>query len=211
MDTLLLIFVRNPILGKAKTRLAATVGAEYALEIYRCLLQYTHKISNELELADKRVYYADFMNDDDLWNGYDKYLQDQEKELGDRMKEAFRKGFEDGYKKVAIIGSDCLELTSNLLQKGFDQLSSDDVVVGPAKDGGYYFMGMNDFYPHIFDDKKWSTDTVFLDTIEDIKREKLSYSLLKTLSDVDTEEDLKNIEWLAEGGGIIKFCEKHFL
>lgn len=197
--------MRNPILGKVKTRLAATIGEQEALQVYNCLLRYTYKVTNHLKNVDKRVYYADFLNENDLWNGYDKKLQNQNLSLGERMKEAFAQGFDDGYEKIVIIGSDCLELSSPILENAFYELENNQSVVGPAKDGGYYLLGMNEFIPQLFENKKWSTDTVFLDTIEDLNQGNIRYSLLETLSDIDTEQDLNNIEWLSICGEFVKF------
>lgn len=97
-----------------------------------------------------------------------------------------------------------MELSSSILEIAFKQLENYDVVIGPAKDGGYYFIGMNKKHHFLFENKKWSTDTVFLDTIEDVKNQGLTYFLLPTLSDIDTEEDLNNIEWLSICREIIK-------
>lgn len=203
MKQLLLIFVRNPILGKVKTRLSKTIGDEKALQVYKCLLGYTKQITDNL-LIDKQVWYADFLNDNDLWNTYQKRAQVQTQSLGERMNFAFENGFKDKYESIGIIGSDCLELSTEILQIAFKQLENYDVVIGPAKDGGYYFIGMNKKHYFLFENKKWSTDTVFLDTIEDVKNEGLTYFLLPTLSDIDTEEDLNNIEWLSICREIIK-------
>lgn len=203
MKQLLLIFVRNPILGKVKTRLSKTIGDQKALQVYKCLLGYTKQITDNL-LIDKQVWYADFFNDNDLWNTYQKRAQVQTQSLGERMNFAFENGFKDNYQSIGIIGSDCLELSSSILEIAFKQLENYDVVIGPAKDGGYYFIGMNKKHHFLFENKKWSTDTVFLDTIEDVKNQGLTYFLLPTLSDIDTEEDLNNIEWLSICREIIK-------
>lgn len=204
MKQLLLIFVRNPILGKVKTRVAKTIGETEALQVYKCLLEYTKKITTNLITVDKQVWYADFLNKNDLWNAYQKKEQVPTQSLGERMNFAFENGFENEYESIGIIGSDCLELSTEVLEIAFKQLKYYDVVIGPAKDGGYYFIGMKKKHSFLFENKKWSTDTVFLDTIEDIKKEGLTYFLLETLSDIDTEEDLKNIEWLSICGQIIK-------
>ncbi len=137
-----------------KTRLAATLGEKQALQVYKCLLQYTRKITNELESIDKCIYYADFLNEDDLWNDYNKRLQNQDLSLGERMKEAFEQGFEDDYEKIVIIGSDCLELSVSILENAFKELDHHETVIGPAKDGGYYLLGMNKFIPQLFENKK---------------------------------------------------------
>ncbi len=111
-------------------------------------------------------------------------------DLGDRMKAAFREVFQQGYKKVVIIGTDCPELDAETLDEAFDALESEEIVVGPAKDGGYYLLGMKGLNDSLFEDKNWSTSTVFSDTMADIRRLGLSVHLLKTLSDVDVYQDL---------------------
>lgn len=188
--SLLIIFVKNPALGKVKTRLAATIGKEAALEIYLKLLEHTHKITANLPI-EKIIYYSDFMDDLDLFEShvYQKSVQEGD-DLGIRMRRAFEASFAASYDKVAIIGSDCYELDSETIMDGFKSLDKNEIVVGPAKDGGYYMLGMSKMYERLFMGKKWSTADVFLDTLLDIKRLGVDYHLLPTLSDVDHEEDL---------------------
>lgn len=190
---LLIIFVKNPILGKVKTRLAATIGDEKALEVYLELLHKTKEITQPTT-CDKHVYYTWTIDEYDLWSdgGYVKYQQ-CDGELGERMKSAFSSSFDAGYDKVVIIGSDCYELTHNEINQAFEELNRADIVIGPAADGGYYLMGMNRFYPELFDNKVWSTESVFIDTIEDIERMHLSHKNLKTLSDIDDINDLAKL------------------
>ena len=190
MKSALIIFVRNPVLGKVKTRLAATVGQEKALEIYTTLLTHTRKISINL-CCDKFIFYEDFVNENDLWPNdvYQKYVQ-QGSDLGDRMKRAFKQLYDDGYEKGIIIGSDCYELLANAIENAFHLLSENDIVIGPATDGGYYLLGMKKFIPQIFDDKKWSSETVYLDTINELEKLDCKFCSLELLSDVDVESDI---------------------
>jgi hypothetical protein len=195
-QTALIIFVRNPILGKVKTRLAKTIGDEKALIVYQLLLNHTHKCTVELPCR-KFVYYADAIDEYDLWNspGYTKRIQ-QGNDLGDRMKNAFKDLFDQGFKKVGIIGSDCLQLNPDLISAALASLDEYDVVIGPATDGGYYFLGMRFLIPELFQDKNWSTSTVYKETIEEVNKLKLRSHLLVTLCDIDKEADLRqsNIE-----------------
>ncbi len=110
MKQALIIFIRNPVLGKVKSRLAATVGEESALTIYKKLLLHTHAISKNIAV-DKFVFYEDFLNENDIWENdvYQKSLQ-QGADLGDRMKQAFAKLFSEGYQEIIIVGSDCWQL-----------------------------------------------------------------------------------------------------
>lgn len=186
----LIIFYRNPELGKVKTRLAATVGDERALAIYFKLVSHTREISAQV-LCDKVVYYSDFVDTEDSWSNkeFEKCLQEGHT-LGERMKRAMGDSFGMGYKRVCIIGTDCWELTPQHITDGFMKLKTHDVVIGPAVDGGYYLLGMKNFLPTLFDNKTWSTDSVFSQTLQDVKQLDLSYFLLPALTDVDEEKDL---------------------
>jgi len=187
----LLIFVKNPQLGKVKTRLAQTVGNEQALAIYLQLLYHTQSISSQL-MVNRAVYYSSFIDRADIWpeTQFKKYEQTGT-DLGERMKNAFATAFAEGFEKVVIIGSDCPQLTSTHIQQAFDMLSTRDAVIGPAEDGGYYLLGMNRLLPELFVNKAWSSAEVLPQTIADFERLQLSYYCLETLQDVDTEEDLK--------------------
>ncbi len=189
-DSLLMVFAKNPEIGKVKTRLAKTIGDEKALMIYLKLLEHTYAIADKV-FADKAVFYSEKVQEFDILDYYKfpKFLQKGEN-LGDRMDRAFGQAFGQHYEKVIIIGSDCYELTSEIIEDALVALDNHNVAVGPAHDGGYYLLGMDRHYSHLFRNKVWSSENVLLDTILDLKKLKLSYSLLPTLSDVDEEKDL---------------------
>ena len=188
---LLLIFTKNPELGKYKTRLAKSIGDEAALSIYKHLLQHTASVSHQVN-SDKQVFYSkEIIQEDDFdSNLFQKKLQ-QGKDLGIRMSNAFAEAFQEGYQKVIIIGSDLYDLHSETIEEAFQNLDTHEVVIGPAKDGGYYLLGMKSFIPEIFQQKKWSTATVLQDTLADLKSKKVT--LLATKNDIDTFEDIKGI------------------
>jgi uncharacterized protein len=150
-------------------------------------LQHTYEISVAVN-ADKFVFYADGIEEDDMWNGFAKKLQSTN-DLGGKMEAAFAFLFEAGYGQVVIIGSDCFELSAEIIEKAFNALEQKDVVIGPASDGGYYLLGIKKLWPFIFLNKQWSTEHVFQQTISDLQKENISFSELITLTDVDTEED----------------------
>ena len=187
---LLLIFTRNPELGKVKTRLAKTIGDEAALDIYKFLLEHTKQVTQNLS-CNKAVYYSVKVREHDIWNAttYQKHLQDGN-DLGIRMHNAFQQAFSTGYEKVVIIGSDLPDLTSEHINEAFEKLNSNDVVMGPAEDGGYYLLGMKKLHANIFQHKDWGTSTVRKDTLNDLQNE--SVFLLETLNDVDVFDDIKN-------------------
>lgn len=193
MPESLLIFVKNPELGKVKTRLAKSIGDEEALQIYKYLLKYTHDVSKSLEVS-RTVFYSNFIDENDIWEAdqFSKHVQ-VPGDLGEKMKSAFNVAFENKLsERVVIIGSDCAELTRNDLVSAFEALELHDVVLGPAADGGYYLLGLKSFHPSLFDEINWSTSSVLNSTIEKAQKATLSIHLLRTLNDVDTIED-----WMA--------------
>jgi uncharacterized protein len=189
---LLIVFIKNPILGKVKTRLAASLGDQKALSVYIKLLHHTRRITESLEY-DKIVYYSDFVPEKDEWlsAGFKPALQAGH-DLGQKMKNAFEEGFKAGYSRIVIIGSDCFELTSYHIAKAFDSLENANVVVGPATDGGYYLLGMTALLEKVFENKKWSTDSVLRDTIKNVTDSNHKFYLLEQLNDIDTESDLQS-------------------
>ena len=197
-EHLLLIFVKNPELGKVKTRLAATVGDKRALRIYLQLLERTRTVTQPLDV-DKTVYYSPEVQHDDLWDEtqYGKARQ-REGDLGERMSRAFEEGFAQGYKRICIIGSDCYQLTTDILREAFETLATHDLVIGPSTDGGYYLLGMRQWHPELFRNKHWSTASVGKDTIAEAERKRLRWRELPTLSDVDEESDLKTMKGLTD-------------
>jgi rSAM/selenodomain-associated transferase 1 len=188
--SLLIIFYRNPRLGKVKTRLAASVGNHRALDIYRKLSGHTKSITENLPV-DKIVFYSESIDLMDIWPNATFLKAFQEgNDLGEKMKNAFVAGFETGYTSICIIGTDCFELTPEIIKEAFEVLQSTDVVLGPASDGGYYLLGMKRPYVEFFQNKLWSSASVLEDTINDLESMNLSHATLQQLADVDTEDDL---------------------
>ena len=189
---LLLIFTRNPELGKCKTRLAAKIGDVPALEIYKFLLSHTVGITKDLEI-EKYVYYSASVWPNDIWDNqtYKKKVQ-QGNDLGLRMQNAFENGFDSGFEKIIIIGSDMYDLSQTDLEEAFKRLKTHDFVVGPAEDGGYYLLGMTSLKKDLFQDKSWGTATVLSDTMKNLENEKVF--MLPVKNDIDHYEDIKDIE-----------------
>jgi len=187
---LIIVFTRNPELGKVKTRLAKTVGASSALDIYTFLLEHTEIIIRNIT-SDKAVYYSEKIREGDLWddNIYSKHLQEGE-DLGERMHNAFQNAFNESYEKVVIVGSDLFDLKESHLLEAFQKLNTHDVAIGPAKDGGYYLLGMKSFNTEVFKNKNWGTPSILKDTLNDFRKCKVHQ--LEELNDIDTYEDMKN-------------------
>ncbi|MFD2099749.1 TIGR04282 family arsenosugar biosynthesis glycosyltransferase [Flagellimonas iocasae] len=191
-QNLLIILTRNPELGKCKTRLAAKVGDETALEIYKFLLDKTVSFTKNLKV-EKWVFYSETIWQDDIWDEdtYQKKLQ-VGADLGQRMLNAFQEGFHSGFEKIIIIGSDMYHLSQADMEEAFLRLNDHDYVVGPAEDGGYYLLGMKSLKKEVFQHKDWGTDSVLSDTLRDL--ESGSIFMLPEKNDVDYYEDIKDIE-----------------
>lgn len=189
-EALLIIFTRNPELGKVKTRLAKDVGDITAFKIYNFLLEHTVSVTRNLAVS-KEVYYSEAIAENDIWKPeiYSKNLQ-KGKGLGERMKNAFEEGFKNGYRNIIIIGSDLYDLHQEDLEKAFKLLQEKDAVIGPATDGGYYLLGMNQLFPEVFQKKEWGTSSVLEETLKDLKEKKIG--LLEARNDVDYYSDIKD-------------------
>ncbi len=188
----LIIFTRNPELGKVKTRLAKSIGDESALNIYKFLLKHTVKITEDLNV-DKYVFYSETIRRDDIWDVdiFRKKLQSGN-DLGEKMNNAFSEIFGMGYDKAIIIGSDMFDLEKKDLETAFDALQTNHFAIGPATDGGYYLLGMKELNPKIFQNKDWGTSTVLKETLNDLKDKK--FVLLEERNDVDYYEDIKDVD-----------------
>lgn len=189
----LIIFVKNLIDGKIKTRLAATMGNAAAMDIYKQLLEKTLQTVKGFE-TDRIVFYSDFIADD-TWEDtlFKKQLQVGDS-LGMRMYNAFESSFAKGYQKLVIIGTDCPGINETILDEAFAKLGEHDIVIGPAMDGGYYLLGMKREFPYLFQNISWSSDVVLEQTIALCKKNQLTYFLLPQLSDIDEEKDLKHFK-----------------
>jgi uncharacterized protein len=186
----IIIFTRNPELGKVKTRLARDLGNEKTLFTYKYLLEHTRNIVNKVDIC-KSIYYSEEIIEQDIWNisNSSKHLQ-KGNDLGEKMKNAFFESFNRNCNKTLIIGSDLLDLNENHILTALEKLDSCDVVFGPATDGGYYLLGMNKMIPSLFNNKDWGTNTVLKDSLENLKNYKVKF--IEELNDIDYLDDLKN-------------------
>jgi len=190
MKSLLIIFVKNPELGKVKSRLAKSIGEEKALKVYKMLLAKTKELVIDLEV-DKLICYSNRIEHEDLWENYSfqkaKQVGDN---LGEKMYNSIQQASINLYKKICLIGSDNMELTDEIIHNAFKYLNDHDIVIGPAKDGGYYLIGMKSPKNEIFKLSNWGTSSVLEETLKIIKALDLKYVLLPVLNDIDVAEDL---------------------
>lgn len=190
----LLIFAKNPLLGKVKTRLARTLGDENALVIYQHLLNITRQNTDLLRGVTRHLFYSDFIDHTDEWQNaiYQKHLQ-QGIDLGARMYNAFSLCWKNA-SHLIIIGSDCPTLNTDIITLAFNELHNHNFVIGAATDGGYYLLGINKntfITPpqYLFENMVWSTSDVLTTTLHRIEVAQKNVFLLPTLTDVDEEKD----------------------
>jgi rSAM/selenodomain-associated transferase 1 len=190
----IIIFIKNPQLGRVKTRLAATVGDARALRIYQALMTHTRQVAEAVE-AHRLLLYSDFVDEADEWSAalFQKGLQ-HPGDLGQRMAAAFEVAFEAAA-PVVIIGSDCAQLTPTIVRDAIVALANNDVVIGPAEDGGYYMLGMRTPTSFLFEGIDWSTEHVLAQTLAILDAHSLRYAFAPTLSDIDFEEDWEKHGW----------------
>ena len=190
-----MIFVKYPEPGKVKTRLAGTLGKEAAARLYRRM---AGDIIRRLALKGCEQYETIIFFDpperaSDVrdWLGDDEcYIQQSGGDLGERLSNAFRAVFNSGAGRAVVVGTDCPDVTQDIVTRALQHLREKDVVIGPAEDGGYYLLGLSSHAPGTFDSIDWSTGRVFQQTIEKIKQQGLSFVTLEPLKDLDGPEDL---------------------
>ncbi|HEU4884842.1 MAG TPA: TIGR04282 family arsenosugar biosynthesis glycosyltransferase [Longimicrobium sp.] len=191
----LLVFVRAPRPGRVKTRLAAAIGDPAALRVYRRLAEHTLAEARALAAdgVDIRIHYAPADAGDAVRAWLDTgplYLPQADGDLGARMKDAFARAFADGAERVVIVGSDLPEVSASLLRRAFELLEANPAVIGPARDGGYYLLGLRGLVDGIFDGMEWSTPRVLRTTLERFSAAGVQPAALEVLADVDTVDDL---------------------
>ena len=184
---LVLVFIKNPVLGKVKTRLAKSIGEEKALLIYQLLLEKTATILSELDY-DIHLYYSETIEKQDVFDTLQAVKKVQTgNDLGKRMSNAIRKSMANNT-PVILVGSDLWSLEKSDFTASIEALKVKDVVLGPSEDGGYYLIGLNHHIPKLFEKKQWGTANVLKSTLEDLSNHDVH--LLPKKNDIDTLDDL---------------------
>lgn len=205
----LVVFVKAPIAGKVKTRLAATIGNEAALEAYCLIAEHVvHGVrgsENSQTTAPIGIAYESydvllFVDSEESqlpvagWLGGELRVQ-RGSDLGERLVHAFEDCFKV-YERVVVIGSDA-PFVSPLANDAFVALQRHDCVLGPAFDGGYYLVGLNRDtrnWRELFDDIPWSTSSVFVETVRNARAAGgIDVHLLRAMHDLDTASDMRAI------------------
>lgn len=165
----LAVFVRSPAPGSTKTRLAETLGARGAANLYEAFVDDTLSVCERLRAAGSIDVAIWHVGDADLhvrrWaDRVDGVARKQpEGDLGDRLTAAFSEGLAR-YERVVVIGSDAPTLPASYLVSAFDALAEARLVLGPTSDGGYYTVGASQGVRPRFDGVRWSTRHAFADT-----------------------------------------------
>lgn len=185
----IIVFLREPVPGKVKTRLAASIGAEQAAAVYRRLTELTLAAAGNAGVPVYLSYDGHLPAPADRSPGF-LYTLQSPGDLGARMLHALATA-QATHGRAILIGSDCPDISDGILRNALDHLNSSDVVIGPASDGGYYLIGIaGPPLPGIFSGIPWSTDRVSALTLDRCAAAGLKVSFLPMLSDVDTREDL---------------------
>ncbi len=192
-----LFFVKAPEKGRVKTRLAASLGQDGAVELYR---RFVEDLLAMLDTLDVEVAccYQPVEAEAALrrWLGRYRWLVAQRgTDLGRRMENAFRYAFGQGVARAVLIGSDSPDLAPEIIEQAFDGLQRHDAVIGPSSDGGYYLLGFTAecFLPEVFEDICWSTDRVCDQTMCVLDRHERDVSVLPQWHDIDTPSDLNEL------------------
>jgi len=186
----LIVFLKAPRPGAVKTRLAATLGAVDACAAYRHLVETLLGQLEALENVELCFAPDDAGAEITGWAKPAWRLTAQGSgDLGCRLDHAFRRAFDEGDRRVVIIGSDCPEVAASDIQAAWTALATRDVVLGPATDGGYWLIGLRAPQPKLFADVPWSTEAVLLVTLARCQAAGLTTHLLREMTDVDTKAD----------------------
>ena len=187
----LIIIAKYPQKEHVKTRLKGLLTDDERLRLYESLL---HQTVDKLKSipgvstfiafapADSEAYFSEFgVNLIPLPSG----------DLGERMYHAFQEVFMKGYTKAALVGADIPDLSGSTITGAVELLSDNDLVFGPAKDGGYYLIGMSSLIKEVFEDIPWSSEQTLQRSLMKAGLNGYSVGFTETLSDIDTIDDLK--------------------
>jgi len=193
----LAIFIRTPILNTVKTRLKSHLSPQQILNLYQAFLKDIENRFGGNKYFDRWYSVAPENFDAQKLSSFlhpDRWFLQHGDSLGDRMNDAFKALFDQGYAQVVLIGSDVPQITVNIIRSAFIKLDGADVVLGPTYDGGYYLIGLKQPCPDLFHDITWSTARVWSETVDRIQRQNLNRIETEPLNDVDEYDDLLHLK-----------------
>ena len=210
-NRLIVVFLKNPEPGKVKTRLGASVGMEEAARIYGLLVERVVSQLCQASGSPLCLYFdpASALARESLRSWLMPILQNHEVlwwgqpsgDLGDRQAHAVSEAFRNGFAKVLLVGTDCVDLTPEILEEAWDSLEDHDWSFGPTLDGGYYLAATRSEHGGVFQRVRWSSEHTLGDCQRNAERAGQSVHLLsETLSDIDTEDDWRLVKDRLENG-----------
>lgn len=189
---LLIVFAKTPVKAQCKTRLIPLLGESGATEFYKDLLQHCLYTVSQLDNTHIALYATPHTQNpllQQLATHYNASLQPQQgSDLGERMHHAIQQGLKD-YQRVVLIGSDCPGITGEYIEQAFAELEHNELVIGPATDGGYVLIGGQRISPEIFANTRWSSEQVLEQCLRNIRDAGYSHQCLAPQQDIDTPED----------------------
>jgi rSAM/selenodomain-associated transferase 1 len=190
----LIVFVKEPRPGAAKTRLTPALSAADAAEVYRVLAE--EEIRNTAPRPGEytRLFFFDPSSSPGAmseWLAEEALVPQRGDDLGARMSAAFDEAFRRGARRAAVIGTDVPWVTHGLVAEALAALGDHDVVLGPTADGGYYLLATDRPRPELFCGVAWSTPSVLASTVERAGALGLRVRMLPELPDIDTIDDLR--------------------
>ena len=196
----LIVFTRFPEPGKTKTRLIPALGARGAARLQRQMTE--HIMTTAAALNGRNGLCIEVRHEggnaglmQDWLGSHLTYRPQGGGNLGRRMQRAFEAAFEDDAAAAVIVGSDIPGISDDILRQALEALRKKDLVLGPAKDGGYYLIGVRrtlraETYGRLFDGIDWGSDSVMAQTLQIAKDLGLDLARLESLADVDRPADL---------------------
>lgn len=195
-DSIVLLFIKAPGAGQVKSRLAAGVGRDHALNLYKNFVLDVLDMLERTGYAVRICFYPGAAGSEvAAWLGPGRqYMPQNGDDLGERMERGFASVFSDGFGRAVLIGSDIPDLKESLIREAFLSLEASDAVLGPAVDGGYYLIGFNrdSFFSGPFHGIRWSTGSVFQDTYGILQSASCRVHVLAEWEDVDSLAALKS-------------------
>ena len=191
----LIIMTRLPRPGQTKTRLEPALGPDGAAKLHKALTQRLLARARRLALGAgveiQISHSGGTATEMAAWLGGGLvYHRQQGEGLGARMAGAFEYAFAQGAGRVVMVGCDCPQVDDDLLERAFSLLERNNLVLGPATDGGYYLIGLSRPAPELFQGPAWGTERVFEQTLGTAADLGLSHETVDRLSDIDRPEDL---------------------
>lgn len=186
------IMAKEPVAGGVKTRLTPAISASVAAYLYETLLLDTVDTVLSVKEAEKYLFYSP--SSSTYFTKFErsgiKIYPQVRGDLGKRMSSVFKHMFSERAIPAIIAGSDIPGLKKDSFTQAFENLSGNDLVIGPTPDGGYYLIGMHKYSPGLFQNIPWSTEEVLYRTIKVAGRWDLSMELIENLPDMDRVNDL---------------------